>query len=316
MANIPINTDPSQTAAFDQRGLSSLKEKVKGNTPEAMREAAKQFEGLFINMMLKSMRNATPDSGLLNNQAQKTYTSMYDQQISQNLANRGIGLADMMVKQMMARQFKNTPDASNLSNTPQASISAIAPQDSPIAQQAQYLQKKAEYLKQQASLQASQNGPFANIGEKIKNFAQIVADGAAQASQILGIPANFITAQAALESGWGKHQIKNADGSTSYNLFGIKAGPSWQGKVAEVLTTEYVNGSPVKVMAKFRAYDSYADAFKDYASLLKNSPRYQDVINQGQTVAGFSQGLQKAGYATDPQYANKLASVIQTIEKA
>lgn len=312
MSIIPLNSDPTQTAAFDSKGLSSLKQKVKGNTPEAMKEAAKQFEALYINMMLKSMRTASPEGGLMNSQAQKTYTSMLDQQLSQSLANRGIGLADMMLKQMLAHQPKKVPDASSLSTSPQGQVSAISAEDSPIQQQKEYLKKQAIQAQSASGNNNSQN----TFTGGIKHFADIVADGASQASQILGIPTSFITGQAALESGWGKRQIMNADGTTSHNLFGIKAGPDWTGKVAEVPTTEYVNGTPIKVMAKFRSYDSYADSFKDYASLLLNSPRYQAVLDNGQTLAGFTNGLQKAGYATDPRYANKLASVIQSIQKA
>ena len=127
-----------------------------------------------------------------------------------------------------------------------------------------------------------------------------------------GIPASFTIAQAAHETGWGKKQIKMADGSDSFNLFGIKAGPNWKGPVAEVTTTEYVNGQAQKVKARFRAYSSYEESFKDYARLMKESPRYQEVLANAGSARGFAQGLQKAGYATDPQYAEKLGRVIDT----
>ena len=121
-----------------------------------------------------------------------------------------------------------------------------------------------------------------------------------------------MVAQAAHESGWGKREIKNADGSTSFNVFGIKAGGSWKGPVAEIVTTEYINGEPRKVVAKFRAYKSYEESFNDYARLMQNSPRYGQVVAQASTPEGFAQGLQKAGYATDPAYAEKLGRVINT----
>ena len=121
-----------------------------------------------------------------------------------------------------------------------------------------------------------------------------------------------MVAQAAHESGWGQHEIRNADGSASHNLFGIKAGAGWKGAVAEVTTTEYVNGAAQKVTAKFRAYASYADSFNDYAKLMKDSPRYSPVLASAGSAQGFAQGLQHAGYATDPAYADKLTRVINT----
>jgi flagellar protein FlgJ len=127
-----------------------------------------------------------------------------------------------------------------------------------------------------------------------------------------GIPAANLIGQAAHESGWGKHEIKNKDGSSSHNLFGIKAGSSWTGKVAEVTTTEYIGGVPRRVTAKFRSYDSYEEAFRDHAKLLTSSPRYSNVVAQASTAQSYAKSLQKAGYATDPAYADKLTKVINT----
>ena len=134
------------------------------------------------------------------------------------------------------------------------------------------------------------------------------------ASRFTGIPAPFMVGQAALESAWGKRELLMADGSPSHNLFGIKAGSSWKGKTVEAVTTEYVNGAAQKIMAKFRAYDSYADAFRDYSGLLRANPRYAGVMAQaaqGITAEGFAHGLQQAGYATDPNYADKLSRIIR-----
>jgi flagellar protein FlgJ len=114
------------------------------------------------------------------------------------------------------------------------------------------------------------------------------------------------------ETGWGKSEIKTADGSSSFNLFGIKAGPGWHGKVAEVTTTEYQNGVAKKTVARFRAYDSYEESFKDYARLLTQSPRYAKVSQQTGSVQAFATGLQRAGYATDPAYATKLSRAINS----
>ena len=127
-----------------------------------------------------------------------------------------------------------------------------------------------------------------------------------------GIPAAFMVAQAAHESGWGRREIRHADGSPSHNLFGIKAGAGWTGPVAEVTTTEYVDGRAHKVIAKFRAYASAAESFADYARLMRDSPRYQ-AVRQADSAREFADGLQRAGYATDPNYAKKLISIMQQI---
>ena len=137
---------------------------------------------------------------------------------------------------------------------------------------------------------------------------------AAQVSRETGLPAHQMIGQAALESGWGRREILMADGSNSYNLFGIKAGADWKGKVVEIKTTEYHNGVASKPMEKFRAYDSYADAFRDYAQLLSTNPRYAKVMEQGQSVQGFARALQDSGYATDPKYAEKLVQVIGKVK--
>jgi flagellar protein FlgJ len=143
-------------------------------------------------------------------------------------------------------------------------------------------------------------------------FVQQHSAAARDAESQTGIPASFMVSQAALETGWGRKEIRHSDGSPSYNLFGIKAGASWRGPVAEVATTEYVNGKPQRATARFRAYGSYAESFADYARLMKDSPRYQSVVAKAGNANGFAQGLQKAGYATDPAYADKLTRVINT----
>ena len=136
---------------------------------------------------------------------------------------------------------------------------------------------------------------------------------ALQASQATGVPPHLMLGQAALESGWGKREILMADGSNSYNLFGIKANAGWNGKVAEVMTTEYKNGVASKQLEKFRAYSSYTEAFKDYSAMMSNNPRYASVLQQGGDMVGMAQALQKSGYATDPKYAEKLVSVMKRV---
>jgi flagellar protein FlgJ len=135
---------------------------------------------------------------------------------------------------------------------------------------------------------------------------------AAKVAKSSGIPSSYMLGQAGHETGWGKHEIKQADGSPSFNLFGIKAGASWTGRVAEITTTEFVNGTARKTVAKFRAYDSYEASFKDYAQLITKSPRYAQASQQTGSPMAFATSLQKAGYATDPDYAAKLSRAIHT----
>ena len=155
------------------------------------------------------------------------------------------------------------------------------------------------------------------VSQRQTDFLRQHQDTASQAELQSGIPAAFMVAQAAHESGWGRHEIKNSDGSTSFNVFGIKAGGSWKGPTTEITTTEVIDGQARKVKAKFRAYGSYAESFADYAKLMKDSPRYAQISAKANSKTGdagaqFAMGLQKAGYATDPAYADKLTKVINT----
>jgi len=273
-------TDPSASLAVDVKGMDALRRSAQQNSPEALKATAKQFEALFMNMVLKSMRDATPQDGIFDSQQGKMYTSMLDQQISQTMASRGVGLADVLVRQL-----------SNIAGNHVLPAEGMPAGQVPVAP-------------------AAAGAGAASQPANIRAFQERLAPHAEEASRATGIPAKFMLGQAALESGWGKREIRGADGSASHNLFGIKATGGWKGKVVETATTEYVNGVPQTKMAKFRAYDSYADAFRDYAKLLRDNPRYQNVLANATDAAGFAQGLQKAGYATDPQYAAKLTRII------
>jgi flagellar protein FlgJ len=248
---------------------------------------------------MKSMREATPQDGMLDSDQTRMYTSMLDQQLTQRMASRGIGLADVMVRQL-----------SIALNVPPPGEGAV-----PGAEGAQGFPLNAPG---QVTAPPMPAAPVRS-GEApahVEAFVQRLLPHAEAASATTGIPARFMLGQAALESGWGKAEIRGADGQNSHNLFGIKAGASWKGQTVDIVTTEYVNGKPQKQVESFRAYDSYADSFRDYATLLRSNARYQNVIAQGQDAAGFAQGLQQAGYATDPNYAQKLMSVIRQFDRA
>jgi flagellar protein FlgJ len=235
------------------------------------------------------------------------YTSMLDQQLTQRMASRGVGLADVMVRQLSVAL--NVPGEGVASAAEEAhGLPLNAPQgdSDPLRAEA-----RVESYAQPAAAVQSGNQPA-----HVEAFVQKLLPHAQAASASTGIPARFMLGQAALETGWGKAEIRGADGRNSHNLFGIKAGAGWKGQTVDVVTTEYVNGTPQKQVERFRAYASYADSFRDYASLLQNNARYQNVIAQGQDAAGFAQGLQQAGYATDPNYAQKLMSVIRQFDQA
>lgn len=292
------NNDLSQNLAIDSKGLGELRQSARAGTPEALKSASQQFEAMFVNMMMKSMRDATPQDGMFDNQQTKMFTTMLDQQTSQDIAKKGIGLADVLVRQ--------------LSKTlQQQDVSAGDPLARALLDQAK-LQRSIEASGGAAPL-AERSASMAGKPAHVRAFQDKLASHAEEASRASGIPAKFMLGQAALESGWGRREIKGRDGSNSHNLFGIKAGPGWKGRVVETATTEYVNGKPQVRVEKFRAYDSYADSFKDYARLLSNNPRYEKALAaaSGTDAAGFARNLQRAGYATDPHYATKLASIIK-----
>jgi peptidoglycan hydrolase FlgJ len=275
--------DASGTFALDTHGLDALRLQAKQNPEQALKGVSQQFEAVFLQTLLKSMRDATPQDGPMDSEQTRMYTSMLDQQMAQSLSTKGIGLADVMLRQLTRNRAAatGTPPAA-----PPAGASAPAPAS----------QSKPNKL----SPQRLQQG---------QDFLLRMKEHAVEASNATGIPARFLLGHAALESGWGKHEIRAADGSQSFNLFGIKAGRNWKGPTVDVMTTEYVDGAPRKMVQKFRAYSSYAEAFQDYASLMQGNPRYAAVLKQGDS-AGFAQGLQRAGYATDPQYAAKLTSIL------
>ena len=305
-------SDLSSKFALDTNSLGDLKQSAKAGSPEALKGAATQFESMFINMMMKSMRDATPQDGMMDSQESKTFTGMLDQQMSQKLAKRGIGLADVLVRQLTAQQQGQQA----MQKMNEQALGIGGDQQSGAAQR---MQSEPDTLPTDGAPAAGAAGitgsargtDNANKPAHVRAFQEKLADAAEEAEHATGVPAKFMMGQAALETGWGRRVIRNADGSSSNNLFGIKAGPGWKGKVATAVTTEYINGKPHAKVEKFRAYDSYADAFKDYARMLSNNPRYEKVLAHGGDATAFAHGLQRAGYATDPQYAAKLSRIIK-----
>jgi flagellar protein FlgJ len=309
--------------ALDAASVNSLKQAAikNPNSPEAIKGAAKQFEAMFLNMVMKSMRDATPKDGMFDSEQSKMFTSMLDQQMSQSLAKRGVGLSEVLTRQLSANLPKTAPDASPESDadakakavqTGKSLPFGLEPMSPHNAAQANALPIN-NTLMNNASRESTGKRSSGNSARPVhvQAFQAEMTPAAEEAAKTTGIPAKFMMAQAALESGWGKHVIHNKDGSSSNNLFGIKATAGWKGKVVEATTTEYVHGVATRKVEKFRAYDSPADSFRDYASTLRNNPRYEKVLASAQDMTGFAQGLQRAGYATDPRYAEKLTKIIK-----
>ena len=281
----PASALPNGLAA-DARSLNGLKLQAGQLTPAAIRETAKQLESLFMRELIKSMREATMKSGLLDSAQGDLGADMLDQQMAVQMSGLPGGLTDMIAQQL-SRQMGIAPDGqAPAPAAPAAPVAAAAPRRA---------------AAQGGTAAASQAG-----------FVQRHADAAARVQQSSGIPSSFMLGQAGHETGWGKHEIRMTDGTPSFNLFGIKATPGWSGKVAQVSTTEYVNGVAQKTVARFRAYGSYQESFRDYAQLISQNPRYSRALQHNGSAEAFAGGLQRAGYATDPDYASKLSRAINS----
>jgi flagellar protein FlgJ len=294
---------------LESSALDKLKLTAKQQSPDALKQVAKQFEALFMGILTKSMR-ATGGDSLLDNQQTQLYTELLDQQFAQKIsAGRGLGLADALVQQLSRNQIKPI----------EVEASALVPlpieRGQPPKAFSQGLPGNAQTPlpiapNKPVTIKPLSDSPNSTPPNHPREFVSRLLPHATTAARELGVKPQAILAQAALETGWGKHQIKLADGRPSHNVFGIKAGAAWSGPVAQVSTTEYVRGVAQQRLEKFRAYGSYDEAFRDYAGLLKSAPRYRAVLNTD-TTQGFAQGLQKAGYATDPQYAAKISRIAE-----
>jgi len=312
---------PAQINAIDPNALADLKRLSRDdNSPEALRATAKQFEALFLQMVLKSMRDAVPSEGMFDSDQTRLFQAMQDQQTAMNMAQgRGTGLADMIFRQLGGEALEkpaaaHDADAAGAPPVPPRTAILAARAHAPANAAAPGVANAGPPLAGDVPVQPGvAQAPSASGARDVPNGAREFVDRvwphAGSASRATGIPGHFMVAQAALETGWGRGELRRADGTPSFNLFNIKAGPGWQGAVVEVPVTEYANGRAYTENARFRAYGSYADAFRDYANLLRNSPRYAAVLGQTD-AAGFARSLQHAGYATDPMYADKLTRII------
>ena len=293
--------------ANDIKGLDELRRAAQSGDSKALDEAAKQFEAIFVQMMLKSMRKAqdvmADKDSPFNSEQVKFYRDMHDTQIASDLASNGsIGLADIIVRQL-GKTGEGYMPAGALRND--GNLSSINRNTIASSQRSQ-----EEFLDNQPikTFQSIKTAAF----EDVDSFIEQLYPAAQQAAKQLGIDPKALLAQAAIETGWGQYMIHNTSGQNSHNLFGIKADLRWQGDRAMVNTIEFEEGVAATKKAPFRVYDSFADSMQDYVGFVKQNPRYEEAVKQSQSPQDYFSELQKAGYATDPDYANKVLSVFES----
>jgi peptidoglycan hydrolase FlgJ len=288
MSTPPIPADTSAADTYtDFSGLQALKRAAAKNDPTALRKVAQQFESMFTRMMLKSMRDAVGTDPLFGSDQEKMAQGMYDDQLAVQLSKgRGLGLADMLVRQLqrMAGAGASAAAAAAGSAVSGASAGGTAKPALPTASSAAQ-----------------------------QNFIQGLWPQAQQAGEQLGVDPSNLVAQAALETNWGRDLPHDSSGHSSNNLFGVKATGAWEGASVQAATTEVTAGSPSSTVAPFRSYADPTQSFQDYVSILRNNPRYAAALNTGTDARAFATGLQRGGYATDPEYARKVSAIANNI---
>lgn len=322
-----LNTD-SASVYTDFNGLAKLKQGAREQSPEAIKEVAKQFESVFLSMMLKSMRQAKLAEGALDSKQSEFFRDMYDQQLAVHLAGKpGIGLAELIAQQLSPKQksddeeklqagdYLNRALGSKQALRPAgklADIQALTEEKLPPAQAIAEQEVETDELVNLSPSRADALEPSQVAAEVLidrQAFMKHLLPYARRAAAELGTDANILLAQAALETGWGKSVINNGRGDSSFNLFNIKADKSWQGRQARVSTLEYSDGVAKREMAGFRSYHSFKQSFEDYVKFIKSNPRYSEALKKAGNAAQYVWELQKAGYATDPRYAEKIISI-------
>lgn len=350
-----MNMNNSSLNYTDLNSMNELKLGAKANSPENIRKVAEQFESLFVNMMVKSMRDANAvfaEGNPLNTPQTKHYQDMYDNQLSIHLAeSKGLGMTDALMRQLSPNSTAATANAGATSNNARAvegvdqsallARRRLAISSHYSAWSERHAQKTAgqngadgkvsdsvaETWQPLRGLQAAARNAQSTSTERVVNaetasrtrfanadeFVETMLPMAEKAAARLGVDPHYLVAQAALETGWGKSVIKESNGSSSHNLFGIKSHGGWQGDSANVMTTEYRNGVQGKERAAFRSYDSWEQSFEDYVSFLETNGRYEQALGNTANPDSFFRELQQAGYATDPQYANKVSQIARKL---
>ncbi|SEA44807.1 flagellar assembly peptidoglycan hydrolase FlgJ [Alkalimonas amylolytica] len=294
----------------DINSLQQIRQSAGQDEKQGLRQAAEQFEAIFMNMLLKSMREANAHfeaEGMMHSETTRFYRDMHDNQLASDLSQSGsLGLADLIVQQL-------DPTAAVSSARPPIPGDLLMPQPIQRQSQQQRTRMEATAAEPQAALSAKAvKKPSSWQVASPAEFVERLLPAAREAASALGLDPLALVAQAALETGWGQHMIRTANGENSYNLFGIKASRGWQGETAVVDTLEYRQGVAQKEKAKFRAYASPEQSLQDYVQFIRGSARYQDAVKVASDSVAYFRQLQAAGYATDPNYAEKIKSVLSS----
>jgi peptidoglycan hydrolase FlgJ len=285
-----METDLSSAKIYTEfSGLHKLKLAAKNESPEALEEVANQFEAFFLKLMLKQMRDANLGEGIFDSDQSRMYQDMMDQQLALNLSGeRSIGIADSIIRQLQNRVVKSNEQSGELKPLPERT------------------HFNRTMLKLSPDIKVKDNN-----FETPEDFIKEMRPYAEAAADKLGIPANVLLAQSALETGWGNKVIQHNNGQSSHNLFGIKADERWNGQKVNVSSLEYRDGIAKQEFSNFRVYDSYQQSFEDYVDFIKSNDRYRNALQSNNDGKAYVKALQDAGYATDPQYASKVISIVE-----
>jgi len=286
-----MTTPVSDASTYaDFAGLDSLKKGASQNDPAAIRQVAKQFESLFAHMMIKSMRDAVGKDPIFGSDQEQMYQSMFDDQLSVEMTRgHGLGLADMLIRQLQRLGVSGANGATNSSSSGSSATTSAGASGT-------------------TNKTSASTSPTASSADQA-SFIKDLWPEAQRAAQQLGVDPRGLLAQAALETNWGRNVPRDASGRSSNNLFGVKATSEWSGASVSASTREFQNGSAATTTGQFRAYGSRAESFQDYVSMLSNNPRYTTALNTGSNVQAFATALQRGGYATDPDYARKVSAI-------
>lgn len=289
-------------ANTDFKSLHELKRESREDSKKALPQVAKQFEGLFLQSMLKSMRSSShfvDEKSMFRGRNAETFQQMLDGQYVDSMIKSpsGIGIAQILTKQLGGKvdKIKNTSEIGQIAHP--------------------YTIPKGEAVKiNSAQTDVAMKDTESTSSKMIDNFVSSIWSKAKQAAASMGLDPKMLIAQAALETGWGQSVAKDSDGSSSNNLFNIKSGSNSDFASVKIKTTEYIADTPIKMSASFRKYDSVEDSFNDYVSLIKNNDRYQNAIDNAGNPERYVNELSKAGYATDPNYGRKILSIYNSKE--
>ncbi|MBE0485088.1 flagellar assembly peptidoglycan hydrolase FlgJ [Marinobacter sp.] len=301
----------------DFSGLNAMKTQARTDKQAALEQVAKQFESLFLAEMLKSMRKAGDvfaEGNYLNSNESEFYRDMFDSQVSLSMANgSGTGLAEALVRQLS----RDVPGMDNQGGRLAGHKASLADYDRSMPAISRDLPERIQAVEQVAQSagrdkpeNVSAPGDLPLVFESPEHFVSELMPFAQRIGQESGIDPRLMVAQAALETGWGRHMIKGEGDQPSFNLFGIKADTRWGGEAVSITTTEFRGGVPMRERADFRAYPDYEASFRDYVDFLNNNPRYKDVLASADEPEVFADKLQEAGYATDPEYGSKIRRIM------